>query len=486
MSAHPLWTAVCARNSPVACAAPPLVDVCASALHPCARAHRRPCRKDDCARDFKIEGELGRGSFAVVKKAVLRKDNSQWALKCIDVSDCGGRGGAAPDVPTAVSDTRAGRHTTRSWHARAPSTGAPRFDWLTRPARPLQKSKLEREDEEALRTEVEILERMDHPNIVKLRAVYDTPKTFYMVLELMTGGELFDRIVSKSKYSEMEASKVVRCLADALSYCHKRGVVHRDLKPENLLYTDATDGAQIKIADFGLAKLLNQNKLMATACGTPGYVAPEILMGRPYTDKVDLWSLGVITYILLCGFPPFYDENNAGVPWLRVVHAPPPAPVPHPHPHTPASHQPTHLTRRAALFAQIKSGRYDFPSPYWDEIGEGAKDLLRRLLVVDPLARYGAEDVLKHPWVTGGARTVKLDSAYTQLRRFNARRRFRAGVKKVMAAQAFARFGKLRIGPGGGAATGLAGLAAAARAAGAAGAGGRGGPTSSSTDVEMS
>lgn len=176
----------------------------------------------------------------------------------------------------------------------------------------MQKAKLEREDEEALRTEVAILERMDHANIVRMRGVYDTPKTFYMVLELMTGGELFDRIVSKGKYSEKEASDVVRNLADALHYCHQRGVVHRDLKPENLLYSDTTDAAQIKIADFGLAKLLNQTQLMATACGTPGYVAPEILLGKPYSDKVDMWSLGVITYILLCGFPPFYDENNAG------------------------------------------------------------------------------------------------------------------------------------------------------------------------------
>ncbi len=106
---------------------------------------------------------------------------------------------------------------------------------------------------------------------------------------------------------------MIKKLAGALSYCHERGIVHRDLKPENLLYADQTEEAEIKVADFGLAKLLDQSQVMATACGTPGYVAPEILEGKAYTDKVDMWSLGVILYIILCGFPPFYDENNAAL-----------------------------------------------------------------------------------------------------------------------------------------------------------------------------
>jgi calcium/calmodulin-dependent protein kinase I len=181
------------------------------------------------------------------------------------------------------------------------------------------------------------------------------------------------------------------------------------LQPENLLYSSPDDEADIKIADFGLAKLIRQSDIMATACGTPGYVAPEILQGKPYTDKVDLWSLGVILYILLCGFPPFYDENNA------------------------------------ALFAQIKAAAYDFPSPYWDDISDVAKDLVRRLLVVDVQKRYTAEEVLKHPWITGGASTVHLPQTYEQLRRYNARRRFRQGVRKVMAAQTFAKFGNLSL-----------------------------------------
>jgi serine/threonine protein kinase len=154
---------------------------------------------------------------------------------------------------------------------------------------------------------------LKHPHIVELREVFDTKKTFYMVMEFMSGGELFERIVSKSKYSEREASDVTKKIASALKFCHDKNVVHRDLKPENLLYTDHTEAADIKIADFGFAKLIASDKVMATACGTPGYVAPEVLNNEPYTSKVDTWSLGVIIYILLCGFPPFYDENNAAL-----------------------------------------------------------------------------------------------------------------------------------------------------------------------------
>lgn len=179
-----------------------------------------------------------------MKSAISKADNSRWAVKCID------------------------------------------------------KASLTAEDEEALRVEVEVLQLVQHPNIVRLREVFDCQKTFYMVMEEMSGGELFDRIVEKEKYSEKEASSVVKKLAGALLYCHDKGIVHRDLKPENLLYQCTDEDSEIKIADFGLAKLVKGDSLMQTACGTPGYVAPEILEGRPYGAEVDLWSLGVIAYIL--------------------------------------------------------------------------------------------------------------------------------------------------------------------------------------------
>ncbi|KAG9406675.1 hypothetical protein AC1031_002995 [Aphanomyces cochlioides] len=302
-------------------------------------------KKDECVKYYKFGKTLGTGSFATVKSAVCKVDNSKWAVKCIE------KASLAPD------------------------------------------------DEEALRVEVEVLQMVDHPNIVKLKEVFDCPKTFYMVMEEMSGGELFDRIVEKEKYSEREARAVVYKLAAALAYCHTLGIVHRDLKPENLLYASTEDNADIKIADFGLAKLIQGNSMMQTACGTPGYVAPEILEGKPYGGEVDMWSLGVITYILLCGFPPFYDENNA------------------------------------ALFATIKAGAYDYPSPYWDHVSDSAKDLINHMLVVDAKKRFTAEDVLNHPWVKDpdGASDKPMPSFTAEMRRYNARRRFRAG---IMAAKA--------------------------------------------------
>jgi calcium/calmodulin-dependent protein kinase I len=177
---------------------------------------------------------------------------------------------------------------------------------------------------------------------------------------------------------------------------------YRDLKPENLLYADETEHSPLKLADFGLAKLLDASSLMHTACGTPGYVAPEILENRPYGQEVDLWSLGVITYILLCGFPPFYDENNA------------------------------------ALFRSIKSGRYEYPSPFWDDVSEAARHLIDHLLVLGPAKRYTAENVLLHPWVTeedtGHARRP-LPHFRKSMILYNSRRKFRAGILTLQALQ---------------------------------------------------
>jgi len=141
----------------------------------------------------------------------------------------------------------------------------------------------------------------------------------------MTGGELFDRIVEKEHYSEKEAADTIRPIVDAIRYCHAMGVCHRDLKPENLLYATSDIGSVIKISDFGLAKV--NSDVMTTACGTPGYVAPEILNGKGYGMAIDYWSIGVIIYVLLCGFPPFYEESNE------------------------------------KLFDKIKKAEYEFPSP---------------------------------------------------------------------------------------------------------------------------
>ena len=213
---------------------------------------------------------------------------------------------------------------------------------------------LNQEDKDALQVECDTMMKVDHDNIVRLKEVFDNPKNFYMVLELSSGGELFDRIVEMEKYSEKEACHAFAQMTEAVGHCHKLGIVHRDLKPENLLYAGPIPDMTLKLADFGLAQIVTPMKHLTTACGTPGYVAPEILMGEAYDKEVDMWSLGVILYILLCGFPPFYEE------------------------HTPE------------LFKIIKKGEYDFPSPYWDEISDDAKDLVNKLLVVDPKKRYVA------------------------------------------------------------------------------------------------
>ena len=173
-------------------------------------------------------------------------------------------------------------------------------------------------------------------------------------MEKCIGGELFDRIVEKDHYSESEAANALLPVIDAIKYCHSMGIVHRDLKPENLLYTSPDNSAIIKVTDFGLARFYDDD-VMTTACGTPGYVAPEILLGKGYGLEVDYWSIGVILYIILCGFPPFYEESNQ------------------------------------ALFETIKAGSFEFPSPFWDDISDMAKDLVTNCLKVNPSERFNAE-----------------------------------------------------------------------------------------------
>ncbi|XP_014675099.1 PREDICTED: calcium/calmodulin-dependent protein kinase type 1-like [Priapulus caudatus] len=201
-------------------------------------------------------------------------------------------------------------------------------------------------------------------------------------MELVTGGELFDRIVEKGNYTEKDASDLIRQVLEAVDYMHIQGVVHRDLKPENLLYFSADEDSKIMISDFGLSKM-EDSGIMATACGTPGYVAPEVLAQKPYGKAVDVWSIGVIAYILLCGYPPFYDEDDAN------------------------------------LFAQILRGEYEFDAPYWDEISESAKDFIRHLMCLDTAIRYTCKQAIQHPWISGGAALEKdiHDSVSAQLKK---------------------------------------------------------------------
>eukprot|EP01116_Phalansterium_solitarium_P023212 TRINITY_DN8018_c0_g1_i1.p1 TRINITY_DN8018_c0_g1~~TRINITY_DN8018_c0_g1_i1.p1 ORF type:complete len:316 (+),score=117.72 TRINITY_DN8018_c0_g1_i1:70-948(+) len=227
-------------------------------------------------------------------------------------------------------------------------------------------------DEAKLKQEVEILKRAKHPNIVQLIDEFETPQKLYLVMELVTGGELFDKLVEKGQYQEKDAALIVRKIVSAIAYLHSVGIAHRDLKPENLLLKSGDD-TEVMLSDFGLSKLFGEEQIMKTACGTPYYVAPEVLNATGYDKEVDLWSIGVITYLLLCGYPPFYGESLPEV------------------------------------FEQIMKGHFEFNSPYWDNISSEAKDFIKKLLLVDSKKRLTADNALQHPWLRSGGSTSKLD-----------------------------------------------------------------------------
>lgn len=179
----------------------------------------------------------------------------------------------------------------------------------------------------------------------------------------MSGGELYNRFIAKDSFSEQEVAIAIRPVIDALRYCHDLGIAHRDLKPENLLFDSNEPTATLKISDFGFARF-STDSLMSTLCGTPCYVAPEIINQEQYGEKVDCWSIGVIIYLLLSGYPPFMDENND------------------------------------KLFEKIKGGAFTFPAKDWDDISPEAKDLIKGLLVVDCNKRMACQDILNHEWMT--------------------------------------------------------------------------------------
>lgn len=228
----------------------------------------------------------------------------------------------------------------------------------------------ERSKVEGLQQEIAILMGVSHPTLLCLKDTFDEDDGVYLVLELATEGELFNWIVMKQKLTEPEARKVFIQLFQGVKYLHERNIVHRDIKPENILLTDKD--LHVKLADFGLAKIIGEESFTTTLCGTPSYVAPEILESsnhRRYTRAVDVWSLGVVLYICLCGFPPFSDELYSAE-----------------NPYT--------------LSQQIKMGRFDYPSPYWDSVGDPALDLIDRMLTVDVEKRITIDECLEHPWTT--------------------------------------------------------------------------------------
>lgn len=160
-------------------------------------------------------------------------------------------------------------------------------------------------------TEVKILQQLDHPNVIKLYEYFEDDTYVYLVTELCSGGELFDRIIKHEFFGEDDAARIFRQIVQALNYCHGNHVVHRDLKPENFLFVSDADNSDLKIIDFGLSKIMSGGRLerMKTRAGTPYYISPEVLAGN-YDVSCDMWSAGCMLYILLCGYPPFYGDNN--------------------------------------------------------------------------------------------------------------------------------------------------------------------------------
>jgi calcium/calmodulin-dependent protein kinase I len=229
---------------------------------------------------------------------------------------------------------------------------------------------------ETMEKEIKIMRTLKHKHIVCIQDYMETKKEMYIVMDLADGGELFDRIVERGSYTEKDAANIMRQILEALDYLHTdRKVVHRDIKPENILFKTKHEDSDVMISDFGLSKIstFSAQDNMKTACGTPGYCAPEILSSKSYSEKVDCWSIGVVCYILLCGYPPFsFNDNDQ------------------------------------ALFRQIRKGKYEFDSPAWDPISDSAKDFVSKLLHTHASIRMSAKEAWKHPWIQGMAKTENI------------------------------------------------------------------------------
>uniref|UniRef100_A0A4W4EJC4 calcium/calmodulin-dependent protein kinase n=1 Tax=Electrophorus electricus TaxID=8005 RepID=A0A4W4EJC4_ELEEL len=260
--------------------------------------------------EYQLYEELGKGAFSVVRRCVKKSTNQEYAAKIINTK------------------------------------------------------KLSARDHQKLEREARICRLLKHPNIVRLHDSIAEEGFHYLVFDLVTGGELFEDIVAREYYSEADASQCINQILESVNHIHQHDIVHRDLKPENLLLASKMKGAAVKLADFGLAiEVQGDQQAWFGFAGTPGYLSPEVLRKDPYGKPVDIWACGVILYILLVGYPPFWDEDQ---------------------------HK---------LYQQIKAGAYDFPSPEWDTVTPEAKNLINQMLTINPAKRITAEQALKHPWV---------------------------------------------------------------------------------------
>uniref|UniRef100_A0AAY4CQT0 calcium/calmodulin-dependent protein kinase n=1 Tax=Denticeps clupeoides TaxID=299321 RepID=A0AAY4CQT0_9TELE len=260
-------------------------------------------------------------------------------------------------------------------------------------AKIINTKKLNARDHQKLEREARICRLLKHPNIVRLHDSISEEGFHYLLFDLVTGGELFEDIVAREYYSEADASHCIQQILEAVLHCHQMGVVHRDLKPENLLLASKCKNAAVKLADFGLAiEVQGDQQAWFGFAGTPGYLSPEVLRKEAYGKPVDIWACGVILYILLVGYPPFWDEDQ---------------------------HK---------LYQQIKAGAYDFPSPEWDTVTPEAKNLINQMLTINPAKRITAQEALKHPWVCQRSTVASMmhrQETVECLKKFNARRKLK-------------------------------------------------------------
>uniref|UniRef100_A0A8D0FVI8 calcium/calmodulin-dependent protein kinase n=1 Tax=Strix occidentalis caurina TaxID=311401 RepID=A0A8D0FVI8_STROC len=293
--------------------------------------------------EYQLYEELGKGAFSVVRRCVKKSSSQEYAAKIINTK------------------------------------------------------KLSARDHQKLEREARICRLLKHPNIVRLHDSISEEGFHYLVFDLVTGGELFEDIVAREYYSEADASHCIHQILESVNHIHQHDIVHRDLKPENLLLASKCKGAAVKLADFGLAiEVQGEQQAWFGFAGTPGYLSPEVLRKDPYGKPVDIWACGVILYILLVGYPPFWDEDQ---------------------------HK---------LYQQIKAGAYDFPSPEWDTVTPEAKNLINQMLTINPAKRITADQALKHPWVCQRSTVASMmhrQETVECLRKFNARRKLKGSTE---------------------------------------------------------
>ncbi|XP_029112912.1 calcium/calmodulin-dependent protein kinase type II subunit beta-like isoform X9 [Scleropages formosus] len=326
--------------------------------------------------EYQLYEELGKGAFSVVRRCVKLSTGQEYAAKIINTK------------------------------------------------------KLSARDHQKLEREARICRLLKHPNIVRLHDSISEEGFHYLLFDLVTGGELFEDIVAREYYSEADASHCIHQILDSVSYIHQHDIVHRDLKPENLLLASKCKNAAVKLADFGLAiEVQGDQQAWFGFAGTPGYLSPEVLRKEAYGKPVDIWACGVILYILLVGYPPFWDEDQ---------------------------HK---------LYQQIKAGAYDFPSPEWDTVTPEAKNLINQMLTINPAKRITAQEALKHPWVCQRSTVASMmhrQETVECLKKFNARRKLKGAILTTMLVSRNFSVGRQTTAP----ATMTAAAAAAAAAAG--------------------